>query len=215
MADETSLGGKDAGFRTTLWSVVREAQEGSREALESLLHAYWKPVYFFIRRRGHDVESAKDLAQSFFAVVLEKGYVADYAPDRGRFRTFLRASLGHFLSNEHDRARALKRGGGIDFQSAEAELASAEPTPERAFDRQWALDVMGRALDRLRAELSPEDFALVSGDGAAALSVDERKYRARRARERLRELVCEELLPTMESRTQLDGEIRELFDSLG
>jgi RNA polymerase sigma-70 factor (ECF subfamily) len=215
VAWETSIGGPGAGFQTTLWSTVREAGAGGREAMERLVELYWKPAYFFIRRRGHDVEAAKDLTQSFFATVLEKGYVGQFEAQRGRFRTFLRASLAHFLANERDKAVTLKRGGGLVFTGLEEELASTDRDPERAFQRRWALEVTTRALDRLRAEVSPDDYALVTGGEAPRLTVDERKSRARRMRERLRELLCEELLPTLESRTQLDAEIHDLFESLG
>jgi RNA polymerase sigma-70 factor (ECF subfamily) len=214
MTDDTSLGGPGVRFQTTLWSTVRDAGAGDREALGRLLELYWKPVYFFIRRRGHDVEAAKDLTQAFFAAAIEKGYVGQFETHRGRFRTFLLAAVSHFLSNESDRIGALKRGGGIVFTGVEEELAAADADPERAFQRRWAVDVMTRAMERLRAEATPEDFALVSGGDAPDLTVEERKSRARRMRERLRELVCDELLPTLESRTQLESEIRDLFESL-
>ena len=109
---ETETGGSEVRFRPTAWTVVRGAQAGSRDAWERLIEAYWKPAYFFVRRRGHDVESAKDLVQGFFATALEKDYLESVSADKGRFRTWLLAALSHFLSNARDRARALKRGGG-------------------------------------------------------------------------------------------------------
>jgi RNA polymerase sigma-70 factor (ECF subfamily) len=101
-------------FHTTRWSVVRaaggEAPAERRAALETLCRAYWKPVHAFVRR-GSGVEHAEDLTQAFFARLLEKRDLAQADPGRGRFRTFLLASVRHFLANEHDRERALKRGG--------------------------------------------------------------------------------------------------------
>lgn len=214
MLEETSIGGSSVRFHTTLWSVVREAKEGSREALERLVSIYWKPVYFFVRRRGYDVEAAKDLTQSFFAALLEREFLEKVAADRGRFRSFVLASLVHFLADERDRARALKRGGGFNFVEAETDLASADPAPEKAFLREWAREVVGRAVERLRARVTAEDFALLAGDGAPGLSVEERKYRARRVRQLLRECLMEEILPTVESGREAESEIRELFAAL-
>lgn len=211
MPDDTSMGGANVRFQTTLWSVVRDARDGSREGLDRLLALYWKPVYFFIRRRGHDVESAKDLTQSFFAVLMEREFLGRVTPDRGRFRSFLLASLVHFLSDEYDRARAAKRGGDYDFVAAEADLASAEPAPDEAYNRQWAREIVSRAMERLRSRVSADDMALFSGGGPADLSNEERKYRFRRLRQRLRECIMEELLATVESEREAESEIRDLF----
>ena len=103
-------------FETTNWSVILEATVGesteAREALATLCETYWPPVYAFIRGKGHTPADAEDLTQAYFARFLEKGYLHDFRPEVGRFRTFLRASVSHFLANEWDRERALRRGGG-------------------------------------------------------------------------------------------------------
>ena len=130
----------------------------SADALTGLCEMYWYPVYAFIRRQGYRAEECADLTQEFFARVLEKNYFHDADPARGRFRAFLCASIRHFLSNERDRARTLKRGGtsppiSLDVETAEGTYR-LEPrddlTPEKLFDRRWALILLERVLARLR-----------------------------------------------------------------
>ena len=153
-----------SGFPTTAWTVVSRAQSGAdaeaREALAFLCAAYWLPLYSFARRLGHASEDALDLTQGYFALLIEKDYLADVRLREGRFRAFLLTSFRHFLSKERDRARALKRGGGrvllsIDAQQAEGRHAD-EPLetldPEALFERRWALTILERAMTRLRHE---------------------------------------------------------------
>ncbi|MBE7503126.1 MAG: sigma-70 family RNA polymerase sigma factor [Verrucomicrobiales bacterium] len=152
-------------FATTHWSVVLAAggtnTPESRLAWEQLARIYWRPLYGHVRRRGRSHPDAQDLVQAFFERLLEKPVLQQAQRERGRFRTFLLAALDHFLANEHDRATALKRGGGIAFEplpiaNAEADLAlePAAPStpPERLFDRDWANTVLDQALDQLAAE---------------------------------------------------------------
>lgn len=213
MREETSIGGSDVRFRSTAWSVVREAKEGSRPALDSLIAAYWKPVYFFVRRRGFDVEAAKDLTQSFFAALLERDFLDRVSADLGKFRSFVLACLCNFISNHRAGAAALKRGGDFNFVAAETELASAEPSPERAFHRQWARQVMSRAMERLRGIVGDE-LHLLTGEAPPGLSVQEKKQRTRKLREKLRECLREEILPSVERESDVASEIRELFAML-
>src|SRR5205814_9814480 len=131
----------------------------SRAALAELCAAYWYPIYALIRRRGHPPEEARDLAQDYFARLLEKGTLAAADRDRGRFRAFLKTDCGFFLADRRDRNAALKRGGGratVSFDALDAEVRyRAEPadatTPERLFDRAWALTLLEGVLDRLAA----------------------------------------------------------------
>ena len=215
--EETDIGGPKRGFTPTLWTVVMRAKDhqdpGRQNALEELLKIYWKPVYFFVRRRGHNVEFAKDLTQSFFAAFLEKDFLKSVSPQKGRFRTFLMAALSHFLSNEYDRARAKKRGGHLKFVEAEEDLASADSNPERAFFCQWATEVIARGTSRLRAETPPEDFRLLSGDAPPGMKVSVRKNRVHRLRVRLRELLREEIIPSVEDPAEAEEELRELLSS--
>jgi RNA polymerase sigma-70 factor (ECF subfamily) len=212
---ETEMGGANVAFQPTLWTAILKAKDPDspehRASLERLLDAYWKPVYFFVRRRGHDVETAKDLTQSFFAAFLEKDFLKDVSREKGRFRSFVLAAVTHFLSNQYDRARAQKRGGGHNFVEAETEIAGSTRTPEQAFADQWALEVMTRATAKLRAETPPEDFALLSGAKPENLKEYDRKNRLHRLRVRLRELLREEIVPTVANEEDAEAELREIL----
>jgi RNA polymerase sigma factor (sigma-70 family) len=175
---------KDARrFATTRWTLVLNARDASspdaRQALEALCAQYWYPLYAFLRRQGYDAEKAQDLTQGFFARLLEKHYLDDVRPERGRFRTFLLTSLKHFALNEHDREQAIKRGRGVRIVPLEIETAEGvyalEPrddmTPERLFERRWALTLLDQSLSRVR-----EEYA---GAGKAALFDRLRPYLVR------------------------------------
>ena len=158
-------------FQTTRWTLVLKARdvtsEESRAALSELCEAYWYPLYAFVRREGHQPDDAMDLTQGYFATLLEKDYLKDVRPEAGRFRSFLLTSLKHFLYNDWDRRKALKRGGGIDqisLDACEAERRFAlEPTsgetPENLYERQWAATVLDRTLASLEAEYTESDTA--------------------------------------------------------
>jgi DNA-directed RNA polymerase specialized sigma24 family protein len=159
-------GAATSGFNTTSWTLVRAAAAhptgDSRQALATLCQAYWHPVYAFIRRNGYDRDQSEDLCQEFFALLLEKNYLLDADRNRGRFRSFLLTALKHFLANEWDRAHALKRGGGqttvsMDLVEAEkwyAPAAVEQSTPEKIFERRWALSVLEHVTVKLRAEFT-------------------------------------------------------------
>jgi RNA polymerase sigma factor (sigma-70 family) len=230
------------GFESTQWSVVLAAAGdrtgASREALEALCERYWYPVYAFVRRRGHAADEAEDLTQAFFAKLIEKHYVRDADPARGKFRAFLLTAVTHFLANERDREAALKRGGGRMIVSLDGEAAEgrfrAEPadplTPERVFERRWALTTLERALARLRAEheragaadrferlkgcLTGE--AASHGELAAALGMTEGavKVAVHRLRRRYRELLRAEIAETLVDPATVDDELRELLAAL-
>ena len=142
----------DPKFQTTRWSMIAAAgatTPDARSALSDLCKAYWYPLYAFVRREGHDPDTARDLTQAYFALLLEKNYVGEARPDRGRFRSFLITSLKHFLSHERDRTRAAKRGAGkhpipLERDSAEGRYridAAVDLTPEMLFERKWAASV--------------------------------------------------------------------------
>ena len=165
---------------TTQWSQVLAARDGSdteaRAALESLCQTYWQPLYAYIRHQGYGPTRRSDLTQGFFAEFLDKDFLSSVDPEKGRFRSFLLASLRHFLSHERDRERALKRGGGtatlsLDLSAAKkvyaVELAE-EMTPEDVFERRWALTVLDRAMTRLEEE--SRRAALRSSSASAAVS---------------------------------------------
>src|SRR5215472_8598429 len=158
---------KDTGagwFSTTHWSVVLAAGDsaapGAAEALEKLCRAYWFPLYAYVRKLGYGPDDAQDLTQGFFLRLLDKHYLGQVDPQKGRFRSFLMVSIRHFLANELDRAKAAKRGGRIDFVAFDDPAveqrysleANREASPEKVFERRWALAVLDRVLARLRQE---------------------------------------------------------------
>jgi RNA polymerase sigma-70 factor (ECF subfamily) len=151
-------------FETTRWSVVLAAgsadSAAAREALATLCESYWYPLYAYIRRRGHDADDARDLTQAFLASLIERRDFDDLREEHGRFRAFLLAALQHFLANDAVRRSARKRGGGavllpLTFDDAEGRYRH-EPaealTPERIYERRWALTAIERVLRRLRSE---------------------------------------------------------------
>lgn len=232
-------------FGTTHWSVVLAAQSPalpeSREALENLCRCYWYPLYAYVRRRGHTAHEAQDLTQEFFATLLEKNYLESADRERGRFRTFLLTAVARFLSKQHDRSRAAKRGGGkkalsIDFASGE-ERYHREPvdtwTAERLFERRWALtlleSVLAQLAERYAAEGKVELFeglrdyitsdavGTCYADTASALGMTEGavKVAVHRLRRRYRGTLREEIAATVGSPDEVDDELNRLFEALG
>ncbi|MBI2931136.1 MAG: sigma-70 family RNA polymerase sigma factor [Planctomycetes bacterium] len=243
--DETEIGGAQREFLPTLWTVVLRAKDASapdrREALERLIQVYWKPLYFYIRKSGHDVEKAKDIIQAFFAEFLEKDFLKYVERDRGKFRTFLVTALKHYVADLHDRAQAQKRGGGkvvlsFNFAQAETEIRrepSTEETPDRIFQRQWALGLFKRALQTLRREFSDNgrldefdalkayftagpEHAPSYADTTKASGISESDVRTKinRARRRYREIILEEIRAYTETDDDAREELRELFSAL-
>jgi RNA polymerase sigma factor (sigma-70 family) len=237
-----------ASFPTTRWTRVLAARDGDRDnseargALAELCQAYWYPLYAFIRRRGHDAESARDLTQEFFARLIEADFLAGVDRTRGRFRSFLLAACTHFLANRRDFERARKRGGdrrivAIDAADAEGRY-DLEPshrlTPEALFARRWAMTVLSQALDRLRAEhrdAGSEQLArfealraTLTGDGhrvpyaelAAQLGLTEGAVQVavHRLRSRYRALLRELIAATVDDPAEIDDEVRDLFRAL-
>jgi RNA polymerase sigma-70 factor (ECF subfamily) len=233
-----------AAFATTNWSVVLAAGRGestkARQALAALCEAYWYPVYAFVRRQGYGAEESRDLTQGYFLQLLEKEFLADVRPELGRFRAFLIVSVKHFLSNERDRERALKRGGGrppVCLDATEAEdRYRFEPveslTPERLFERRWAATVLGHALDslrvdserngessrfdRLKAYLTGDEPASSYREAAADLAVSEAvvKTAVHRLRRRYGELLRAEIARTVADPREVEEEIRYLLSTM-
>jgi RNA polymerase sigma-70 factor (ECF subfamily) len=231
-------------FETTNWSVIVEATTGdsavAKQALAVLCESYWPPIYAFIRGKGHSPADAEDLTQAYFARFLEKRYLADFRPEVGRFRTFLRASVGHFLANEWDREKAQKRGGGKTILSLDVEEAEErwrrEPvdrlTPEAIFERQWAAAMLARCLARLREEYDEPDRRgrfenlkpyLVAGGSDAGyeglareLGTSEATARVavHRLRKRFAVVMREEVARTVASPGDVDAEIRWLLTTV-
>jgi RNA polymerase sigma-70 factor (ECF subfamily) len=228
-------------FATTHWTVVlaagRRHTPQSDGALEELCRTYWFPLYAYVRRRGHNKEDAEDSVQAFFARFLEKNYLAGLSAERGRFRAFLLASLKHFLINEWKRSQRLKRGGGeknlsLDWQTADTKFqvaATGEPSPDKAFDREWALALLAKVIERLQKECAADGKAklfeqlkvfltvgkgaLPHADAAGKLGMDETAVRVavHRLRKRYRQLLREEISQTLADEADVDEEMRALF----
>lgn len=231
-------------FTTTHWSLVlaaaRTEDAHGREALASLCQVYWYPLYAFVRRQGHGPHDAQDLTQEFFMRLLEKDYLGDVDRSKGKFRSFLLAALKHFLSKEWARAKALKRGGGHILVPLEPLFAEEryrrEPednaTPERLFERRWALTLLDHVLTRLSEEyetkgrraLFDELQGCLTGDRdllpyaalAAKLGMTEGavKVAVHRLRQRYRGVLRDEIARTVTDPAEIDDEIRQLFSAL-
>lgn len=223
-------------FATTRWSLILDARTGpasARRALEEIYRAYRGPVLAYVRRSGHGDAEAEDLVQDFFARLIEKRWDTGADPARGRFRTYMLVALRRFLHDAGDAAHAAKRGGGqlrVD-ESALAALPSAQ-SPERAFERAWAITVIERAYTKLREETRGngrealfEQLAPFLGETAGAS-----EYRAlgeqlgmrpntiavsvHRLRTRLRALVRDELADQVDGPDAVDAELRVLRAAL-
>jgi RNA polymerase sigma factor (sigma-70 family) len=226
-------------FEPTRWTVVlAAAREGGtpagRAALAELCEKYWYPLYAFVRRSGHARHDAEDLTQAFFARLLEKNTISGVGPEKGRFRSFLLAAIKHFLANEWDRSQAQKRGGGKVILSLDGTAGESrhplEPatglTPDLIFERQWALALLDRVLDRLAEESAekPGHFAALKGfltdagpgstsEAARTLGLSEGAVRVavHRLRQRYRQLLRAEIAQTVDDPSEVDAEIRRLF----
>jgi len=230
-------------FPNTRWSVVAGLGEESAqpEALASLCQAYWVPIYGFIRARGKSREDAQDLTQGFFSQIVEKELFTQADRERGKMRTFLLGILKHFLSGEHDKSNALKRGGGttlveMDFQEAEEHFAlsaNSAQDPAQRYDQQWALTLLAKVLEELRSEYSDNNRSelfevlhpvltgqsLDGGYEAAGkdlgLSSNAVTIAVYRLRQRYRSLLCDRIARTVASPEEIDGEITYLCELFG
>jgi RNA polymerase sigma-70 factor (ECF subfamily) len=229
-------------FGQTHWSVVlsaagHENPAQAAESLEKLCRLYWRPLYAFIRRQGESPHDAQDLTQEFFLRLVKKDYLNAVDQGKGRFRSFLLAALRHFLSNERDKARAQKRGGGVsplplDFDDAETHLGcqpADKITPETLFERHWATTLLEQALARLRQEyaaLGREPLfeqlkaTLTEARGsvpysalAASLNLSEAavKMAVHRLRQRYRECLRAEIARTVATSAEIDDELRHVM----
>ncbi|MBP8302978.1 MAG: sigma-70 family RNA polymerase sigma factor [Phycisphaerae bacterium] len=211
-----------------------------RQALETLCRTYWVPLYAYVRRCGHGPQDAEDLTQGFLTRLIEKDLVRAADRERGRFRSFLLTSLKHFVADQRDRAKAVKRGGlarrvPMDVGSAETRFR-LEPvdewTPDRFFEHQWAVTVLETVFDRLRRQYEAEGktalFDQAKGsltqagtsvsyaDLGARLAMTEGAVRVavHRLRSRYRDLLREEIGHTVADPAEVEDEIRHLFQAL-
>lgn len=231
-------------FATTHWSVVlaagRETSAQAHQALTTLCETYWYPLYAYVRRRGYSAEDARDLTQGFFAALLEKGYVRAADRERGRFRSFLLVALKRFVSMEWDKAHAQKRGGmqtpiSLDARDGERRYAlepAHEWTPEKVYQRRWALTLLHQVLarlessyadagkaslfDHLRPFLSGATGAPSHSQVASELGMTEGavKVAVHRLRRRYRELLRSEVAQTVADPEEVRDELRLLLAAL-
>ncbi len=237
--DESAAGG--SSFSTTQWTLVVAAGDSqhpdSGKALAELCQAYWYPLYVYLRRRGYPRDEAEDLVQGFFTQLLDKAYIKTADRNRGRFRSFLLASLKNFSANEWDRKTAQKRGGGVttlslDFEAAEGRYHIEPPderTPEQVYDRGWAVTQLEQVLERLRDEAvasgNADRFEALKGfltghdqdvrykEIAENLAMSEGavKVAVHRLRQRFGQVLRDEVARTLNDPSDVDAEIRHLF----
>lgn len=235
----------DVRFTSTRWSVIQRAGGRDRAlahvALGELCQRYWPPCFAFIRRMGYSAHDAEDFTQAFFAKLLEKDSLIVADREKGKFRTFLLTVLKRFLANETERKQAKKRGGGqtivsIDQSAAETRLdlpAARRMEPDVFFERQWALTILEKVIDRLKQEyavsgrarlfealkdcLARDPSAQPYADIAAQLRLTEPavKMAVSRMRGRYREILRSEIADTVENPDDVDDEIRHLFAIFG
>ena len=245
MSDNSSSG----AFAPTRWTLILRAKGESpeaRAALGELCEMYYQPVFRFLRREGRVDDDAREAAQEFFARVLRTAGFPEAAPDRGRFRSYLLGALKHFLADQRKHERRLKRGGGAVMESLDGRVEGGlsgfhdpielpdplAPAPDAAFDREWALEVMSRALDRLKSEFEVEEKAgqfeilkpwlvgeslsLSQAQAAQQLATTEGavKVMIHRLRKRFREVVRLEIGQTLHDSDQVDEELRHLIEAL-
>ena len=241
---EIRVGAKQ--FQTTRWSVVLVSSQsrapGYKEAFADLCKIYWYPLYGFIRHRGYSPEDAEDLVQGFFLYLVERKTLSRADRSKGKFRSFLLASLQNFLSDEAKRARCLKRGGKAGLMCINLEEAAdrygfepiEELTPEKIFDARWAMTLIGEALNRLNREyvaqgkgttfqalrgfLDPiHTKSLPSYEEAAAqleVSVGALKALIHRLRKQYTALMREEISRTVSDAADVNSEIHQLCEAL-
>jgi len=232
------------GFGVTRWTLVLAAGRGNdsahaAEAMAELCRTYWYPLYAYLRRRGHSTHEAEDLTQAFFAKLLDRDLLANIDRQKGKFRAYLLTSLKNFLADEHDRAQAQKRGGGqpvISLEGVDPERRyrlepSHDLSPEKLFEKQWALSILERVLSRLETEWIAAEKAelfrhlqptLAGGQSARYDEIASRlgmtegaiKSAAHRLRLGYRALLIDEISQTVAEPGEVEGEIRYLMSCL-
>ncbi|HLX63481.1 MAG TPA: sigma-70 family RNA polymerase sigma factor [Planctomycetota bacterium] len=230
-------------FTTTRWTVVlsagRQATAESGQAMEELCRTYWYPLYAYVRRKGFGHEDAEEHVQAFFAYFIEKNFLDSVNSEKGKFRAFLLAAMKNFLGHQRESASRVKRGGqatllSLDWQSAEQRYR-IEPadclTPEKLYERAWVVTLLEHVIARLGDECAAEGKAALFeqlkpslmatsasidyAQAAAALKTTETAMRVavHRLRKRYRELLRDEIAQTLSNPSQIEDEIRALFEA--
>lgn len=232
-------------FQATRWTLVNRSRgddTSAKAALSDLCEAYYAPVIVFLKREGRSEDAARELAHGFFARLLEGGALENAEQGRGRFRSYLLGALKHFLADQRDHVMAAKRGGGMEHTILDSPGSTSAPglqiadshmtAPDAAFDRQWAISLLGSALRDLESEMSAENkqhsFELLkpwlTGDAEAAgqaciaeslgMSTEAVKVAVHRLRKRFRTLVKKRIADTVEGAAQADEEFQHLMAAL-
>lgn len=242
MPPESSPALPPESFHTTRWTRVglaKSESEDGRRALAELCQAYYEPVVSFLRWELRDADAAREMSHAFFAEMLAGGTIASADRGRGRFRSYLLGAVKHFLSHHREAARRLKRGGGAEHVSLDEDVSGiqgiADPqqiSPDAAFDRQWAITTLARAMEVVKRECEVEGRAVffesvkpwLTGEAAhgeqaevaeaCGMSTAALKMAISRLRRRFREAVREEIAGTLEDSGMVDAEMRDLFAAL-
>ena len=244
MADPNNDLRGDRRFATTHWSVVIAAGKGSditaRQALATLCEDYWYPLYAYTRRRGYQPAEAQDLTQGFFLHLLEKGALQAAVPTRGRFRSFLLSSLHHYISNQWRHDQTQKQGGGcrilsLDLEDGERRYhlePADEMTPEKIYERRWAMTLLNKAVealrdryarsdklqifDALKVYLGGQDHTIPYLDLAQQLGTTEGavKVAVHRLRQRCRDCLRRTIAQTVASEAEIDEELQCLLQAI-
>ena len=228
-------------FVTTRWTLVEQAAASDgQDALAALIQIYWQPLYRYARRRGKSIEDAEDLVQGFLAHLIEKEGLSRVDQEKGRFRAFLLASFNHWMRNDWRHQAREKRGGGVaplsfDWEDAETGLkleVADEHSPDREFDREWALTLLGKVLDDLQSALRAEGGASQFEKLKPCLTIDSAQIRyadlasdlemsegavrvaVHRLRKRYRHLLTAEVSRTLSEEGNLEDELQSLFAAL-
>lgn len=227
-SSDTQMMGDRVRFPTTSWNLVRAAH--NVQALDSLIHVYWKPLYFFLRQHGYDNERSKDLVQEFLKNLMERDAFTKADPHRGRFRTFLLASLSNFLKDCAKAESRLKRGGdqplfSLDFAHGETEYVrevARGDTPETVLNRTWARTLWRHALGELKGDpahlqafkmyLADADYVTISKE--TGLSENAAKTAVHRLKAQLREIILSHIRQTLSNEEELQAEVDEFLSLL-
>jgi RNA polymerase sigma factor (sigma-70 family) len=234
----------DGRFATTRWSVVLAAGDSAapkhEQALNTLCRTYWFPLYAYLRRKGHDASAAADHTQAFFAQLLDKKYLSQVQPEPGKFRSFMLIALKRFVANQYKHARAQKRGGdrkilSLDYDQAENRYAlepATDLSPEKLFEKSWALTVLTRTMERLETELAEKNrqklfehlkaYVIAEPGDVAYHDLTDRldmtegaiRVAVHRLRKRCKEILRDEVAQTVATPEEIEEEISSLFTAL-
>lgn len=225
MDADTRIMGDDPRFKTTRWNLVQASR--NMKALESLVNIYWKPLYFFIRQHGYDNETAKDITQEFFSMMIERDVLSKADRGRGRFRTFLLAALSNFMKDWSKAATRQKRGGGqpivsLDFARGDREYGievARGDAPQTVLNRAWARALWEQAMSELKGDtehleafrlhLDTVDYATISSK--TGLSESAAKSAVHRLKGQLRDIIVGHIRETCASESDLTAEVAEFM----